>query len=193
MIALLRGLCARPRSHVSRWIGLGAVLLAGLSCSEPSGPVPTPNAAAVVPAPPTPSTAPTRTSAPVVATSRLTTRPTKLTQIVVSDDGLSVRATFPASDLLDLPWIEVEELIDPKAPARITARQRPPRTVDIDTENILRLRIRFAQTRLSPTKRIIIRLDGGRGLDVSQSKSRVCRLVRTPAGRWLRDFGTENP
>ena len=102
---------------------------------------------------------------------------------------MSVKATFPASDLLNLPWIEVEALIDLKAPARITARQRPPRTVDIDTENIRRLRINFPATRLSSTQRIIVRLDNGRGLDVSQSRSRVCRLVRTPTGRWLRDFG----
>ena len=169
-------------------IWFGVVSLAGLSCSEPSGPAPAPNATAVLPAPPTPATAPTSTSAPAVATSQSATRPTTLTQIVTSDDGLSVKATFPASDLLDLPWIEVEELIDPKAPARLTAQQRPPRTIDIDTGNILRLRINFPATKLSPTKRIIIRMDNGRGLDVSQSRSRVCRLVRTPTGRWLRDF-----
>ena len=148
---------------------------------------------ATKPAPPPPPVATQPVPEKTVTTqpSREPTAATKpsLKPIVVSEDGLIVEGQFSEPGRLEVGWIEIIELIDAGKPGAITARQKLPRSLIFDTQNVKRLRIDFRKSKLSPAKTIIIRPDGGRGIEVSQKRGRVLFFERSQTGRWGIDRG----
>jgi hypothetical protein len=134
------------------------------------------------------------TTAPVTTASQPASKPatqpeppatqSTLPRVIVSEDGLHVEAEFDRAGQLNLPWIEVVALINPDQPGTIVADQKRPRTLDLTTRNVKRLRVDFNRSQLDRNKRVIVHLDQGRGMDLGRKRSSVYVFQRSRNGGW---------
>jgi len=80
------------------------------------------------------------------------------------------------------PYLSIVERIDAGRRPRIDVRLDPPQTLELDTDNVRRLRLTREGLPLSRTHSIVLRVDG-QGIEWTP-KYVAIELERSPAGAW---------